>query len=210
MSVSLSTPVFPPVATTTAAAPYWTPSAVVEYVKEGLLEVDAVFSRIITSFPPGASAEKTELQECLGQNLPLVYEVTQAGVTKHDPNMLTAAHQLYGPFFQQCFEDETYNKLRQEHDSCIKYHEKETQAIEAKLEKCEKDNPGYRCYKLVEISKRPMLERVKGDDEAHAREWKTLPGYLCWTINVNLPWRPDKFYAKGGYNCDLTTNKPTV
>ncbi len=183
---------------------------VLDYLWSGILKIDNVFSHIAT-FPPVASAEKTELQECLGTNLPVVYQITQKGVEVSDPNLLNAAHQLYGPFFQQCFEDETYNKLRNEHDKAQAHHEAQVKVLDGRLVKCEQDNQGKTCYKQVEISRRPALERVKIEgDSAAAREWKTVPGFLCWTINVNRPYWPDKMYDKGGYNCDLTTNKPTV
>ncbi len=185
-----------------------TEGTLADFLWSKVVKVDEVFSRMV-SFPPGANAEKTELQECLGTNLPVVYQITQKGVEVSDPNMLSAAHQLYGPFFQQCFEDETYNKLRSEHDKAQAHHEKEVKAMESKLAKCEQDNPGKSCYKDKEISRRPALERVKMEDQS-GREWKTLPGYLCYTININRPWMLDKTYDKGGYNCDLSTNKPTV
>ena len=214
MSVSLSTPVSP--VTTTIAAPYWTPSSVVESVKEGLREVDAVFTRIITSFPPGASAEKSELELCFEPTLPEFYKVLdKAGTAVQDPNMLLATDKLFGGFFQQCFEDETYRKQRQEHDNSIRHHEQQVRILEKNLDECQKQNPDRRCYKLVEVGRLPKLERVRTEEQTpfKSREWVPVQGYLCWSVNVDVPWWRglfDKLYNKGGYNCDLTTNKPTV
>lgn len=189
---------------------------VFQILKAGCLGVDAVFSRAVNVLPVAnaetAVVEKSNLERCVEGNLLEVYRITEAGITKNDPQMLEAAHKLYGPFFQQCFSDDTYSKMRAEHDRNIEYHNRQTKLLEDKLDKCEEQNPGKSCYKHTEVSKRPTLERSKSEEAEKAapaqHEWKANPGYLCWSVYVD-GWI-DRFFASGGYNCDVKTNKPTV
>lgn len=187
-----------------------------QILKAGCLGVDAVFSRVINVLPTAYAetdvVEKSNLERCVEGNLLEVYRITEAGITKNDPQMLEAAHKLYGPFFQKCFSDDTYTKVRTEHDRNIEYHNKQTKILEEKLDKCEQQNPGKSCYKHTEVSKRPTLESIKSEereaDGPAQHEWKANPGYLCWSVYVD-GWI-DRFFASGGYNCDVKTNKPTV
>ena len=186
-------------------------------IKAGCAKIDAVFSRALQILPVAYAetapvAEPSSLELCVEGNLVEVYRITAAGVAKNDPQMLEAAHKLYGPFFQQCFSDDTYTKMRAEHDKNIEYHNKQVKVLEDKLDKCEQANQGSSCYKRTEVSKRPTLERIKSDEQEGPHqaqhEWKAHPGYLCWSVYVD-GWI-DRFFASGGYNCDVKANKPTV
>ncbi len=182
-------------------------------VQDGFLAFEAIFSRAMNVLPTAnaqpVSEQKSNFERCVEGNLAEVYRITQAGVANNDPQMLEAAHKLYGPFFEQCISDETYNKMRAEHDQNSEHHAKQIKTLEEKLDKCEQVHTGESCYKYIETGRRPTLEKVKSEDARAISEWKAHPGYLCWSIYVNR-WLFDKFFASGGYNCDIKSNKPTI
>jgi hypothetical protein len=195
---------------------------VFQWVKTGCSTFDAQLTRIVNFLPMANAAaidaatsrnHQNAMQACLSEPLAQVVQVTQAGIVRHDPKMLEAADKLYGRLMQSCISDDSYNKVREQHDKDMRYHEEQVKILEDQLKKCEQTHQGYRCYKHIDIDNRPRLvsakrERQTGDDPHFKEEWRAAAGYKCWSIWVD-GWF-DWLFASGGYNCDVKNNKPTV
>lgn len=179
----------------------------------------SALNRALT-FPPIAEAtvipstQVSTLEKCTEMNLAVVYQITESALAHNNPQMLVAAQQLYGPFFQTCFNQESHNTATQIHKENKDLHAEELKKHANKLKECkDKKGDGY-CYSLKEEYVPEIFEierqHIINNQIVTTKQWTTSSGYLSWTIYVDKFWWPDSIFASGSYNYNQLKNSPTV
>ncbi len=184
-----------------------------EAARDTVYAADALFSRAINFLPcaeaSSVETRKTRLAECIQPAVAEMVRITGHALQQNNEKMVEAAEMAFGPFRAKCFADDTYDAMNEEHQNNLKHHEQQEKLLEDSLKECHQRNSGMECYKATEIGRRPQLAGTPDEKHVAIYNWGTKPGYLCWSIYIDR-WVLDKFYASGGYNCDLKTNRPTV
>ncbi len=189
-----------------------------KFVKDSFLCVDHVLSRGL-NFLPGAAANPIKglstLEVCTGANMQEAYRATEVAILENNPKMMEAAHTLYGPFFEQCFKDETYQKALVIYEKNLATHREHYAKYEKALKACtDVYGIGY-CYPHNPVEGRPDMfpvetHRIVNDQSLLSTEWKASQGYLSWSIyGIRWYWR-DPYHDQGSYNYDTSKSKPTV
>jgi hypothetical protein len=188
-------------------------------LKRSFSFLDNALTRTL-NFLPVARAEntpptQTTLAKCLGKHLEQTYQVTIAGTENGDSKMLEAAHTLYGPFFEQCFNEETYHKAKEQYKKNLAIHNLKNNQCENKLKECKDKNSGS-CYsQKEEVS--PDIFQIDGIRIDHkngntvaAREWTTSQGSLFCSIYVQNTLWLDTYYDNVNYNYDQIKGQTTI
>lgn len=188
-----------------------------QFVKDSFLWIDQILSKSI-NFLPGAAAQPTKpvstLEICVSPNLQKAYEAAAVGLKNNDPRMLEAAHKLYGPFFEQCFKDETFHKTEEIHKKNQEVHRAHKAKYTETLKACTDTHGVSNCYPYNVIECSPdhfpvAAVRIVDGTSVPSIEWKTSQGYLSWSIYVR-GWIKDGYYASDSYNYDTYSSKRTV
>lgn len=167
---------------------------------------------------PGAAAQSTKsfstLEACVAQNLQEAYKATEIAIKENNPKMMEAAHKLYGPFFEQCFKDESFHKAQALHDKNLAVHREHYAKYEKALKACIDAQGVGNCYPYKLIECLPDLfpvevSRSQDGQSVTSIDWKTSHGYLSWSIYIS-GWIKDGYYASGSYNYDTAHSKHTV
>jgi hypothetical protein len=158
--------------------------------------------------------EPTELERCLSVPLAESFKSTTVAASTNDPELLLAADQFFGRFFDHCFDEQSFHRNKKLHDSFMLTHSKEKAEHEKKLKDCEKAYRAENCYPYNVAERLPDIflaekKHVGNDQVVTTKEWAVTQGYLSWSIYVDN-WIKDSLYASGGYNYDKSKGTPTV
>ena len=172
------------------------------------------------NFIPGAeaaptSSQLTQLEKCLAPQLDKAYATTEAAISTGDPNLMIAANELYGPFFDECFNEESFRKAQDEFTKQMAFHKEERKKHEDSLKDCQKRYGQDTCYtyrkieKLPEVTKTTTMEMRDGKAVVY-KEWDVKQGYLSWSVFANKWFRPDPMVGEGSYNYNTMTHEQTT
>lgn len=202
-------------------------------LKMGFSLIDTIFSKALSILPlveasstvtannpsSGSSASvvpTSTLEKCVGPNLEQAYKVTAAAIANNNPKLLEAAHMLYGPFFENCFNDESFHKANEIYARDLKAHQEFRKKFEEKLKECETENggTGY-CKAKSKVDITPDIfqidkTRTENGQTVTAQEWTTSPGYFSASIEIYKWYWSDGYYSSSSYNFDTDSKKRTV
>ncbi len=185
-----------------------------EVLKGGFRFFDAAFSRAI-NFLPGVGAQPHRQEdrdavvprpeECIAVSK-IFNDVVPGIVDK--PNaveLLEAVKNLADPLMSACRQGDDYQKTGAQYKDAQDDYESENQNAKTALQLCEdKCQDGEFCY----------LQKISSPPARFQREqWMVTEGYMSWKVFIVCEgrlWTTETMHARGSYNYDDVSGKPTV
>jgi hypothetical protein len=190
-----------------------------QVLKRGVSFWDNIFSRALNFLPVAKASQSSDDQSTLSKcvSLPLneVIRVTDVSLTSNNPKLLELAHQVYGPFFEKCFNEESYHRAQEQYNKNQKEHNKQVEKFTKKLRECNDIYGTNNCYAYNKIDHQPELFqihtlRLEKGKVVPSLEWVTSQGYFSWSIYASRFYFTSAFFGSDSYNFDTRTNKPTT